>query len=95
MTGTVISGTLKPDDLIPVFFQVLDEMHPIHAQEIWNEYHLELAWCWETAKGPEPERIPELLELLTDALDNCAPEGCYFGAHPGDGSDFGFWPLED
>lgn len=32
-----------------------------------------------------------LLDSLFDTLDLYAPDGYYFGAHPGDGSDYGFW----
>jgi len=35
------------------------------------------------------------LESLFDALECYAPQGFYFGAHPGDGSDYGLWLCED
>lgn len=41
------------------------------------------------------EQASDDLYQLFDILDAIAPEGCYFGAHEGDGSLYGFWPCED
>lgn len=35
------------------------------------------------------------LEWLQDQLDAASPEGHRFGAHEGDGSDFGWWACDD
>lgn len=68
--GTIISGTLKLEDLLPAFATAAGE--PFDPQGDWIE-----------------------LERLVDVLNEQAPEGYYFGAHPGDGADFGFWPADE
>jgi len=40
------------------------------------------------------EKSDSCLEALQDALEAQTPDGYYFGAHEGDGADFGFWPVE-
>lgn len=44
--------------------------------------------------APSEEELNELVTELMDALNEYAPAYGYFGAHPGDGSDYGFWLSE-
>jgi hypothetical protein len=89
--GTVIHGTLRPEDLIEAFTRELQWVsrndRETHESEI-------LARC-DAADGIPEDDWPEIVNELIDALDARAPKDCYFGAHEGDGSDFGYWPIED
>lgn len=92
---SVISGTMRPQDLIPAFLDELRVLAPAeYAQLIVNNVFPAHAQEDEDAKWWHDE-APLLLECLFEELDGCAPAGLYFGAHPGDGSDYGFWMTED
>lgn len=102
--GTVIHGTLLTRDMIPAFMDVLRVLDPQQAG-VWSERERK---CMNAVLGiynddPEYTRedVEELLEDadafvndLIDKLNEVAPEGYRFGTLEGDGSDFGFWPLD-
>lgn len=96
-TGTLIHGTLRAEDLIPAFWA---EIRRIGGRESLEDIYAEYGDLLVEAVCT-PEQIDvwdehmELLEVLQDRLNDLAPEGMYFGAHIGDGSDFGFWPIDD
>ena len=80
--GTVIEGTLKPEILALSFFQVLERIDEDAAEE----YRASV----EAMEEPE-----YLVDDLMSSINDRTPEGFYFGAHPGDGADFGFWETEE
>lgn len=93
--GTLIHGTLRDVDLVPAFLEVLPA--PVRIR-IKNDYHRSLSHLVEGEDHLTEEDRDDLAylanELLPDQLDLVAPLGTYFGSHPGDGSDFGWWPVE-
>jgi len=97
ISGTIIHGTLRPQDLIPAFTEALSLVDPTgYAQwTISAPFGIVPAHALEDdgAEWWQSEDCPHTLEALFDALDAAAPEGFYFGAHEGDGSDFGFWRV--
>ena len=100
-TGTVSHGTMRPQDLIPSFLDVLAEVAPAEYQQMMipgcgfpavPSYALED----DDSEWWDSDAASWILECLFDALNDHAPDGHYFGAHEGDGSDYGFWAiLED
>lgn len=99
--GTVIHGTLRPRDLLKAYADELARLAGLNFDHVWFA-----TWCAAAAKAKMwielhseteiwHEEADELIGELADHLDDFAPEGCAFGAHEGDGSDFGFWPCVD
>jgi hypothetical protein len=104
--GTVSWGTMREADLAPKFMEVLEVLDPDRAKEIRAEYEdlftaVEEAGGWDEFMDEHAfdsdvrETVGYLVwEALYDALNDCAPDGMYFGNTEGDGSDYGFWALE-
>lgn len=103
--GEIPSSTLRTEDLLSGFsstleslilingdfysrpenFQARDRLSALvgEAQDAWNEDGETLT---------DPDRASELVDELTDALQEFAAPYCVFWAHLGDGACFGFWP---
>jgi len=87
--GSISSGTMREEDLIPCFISELEYLEHPQAKEhrdVWEELD-------QNDKETYVDECASLLEELFEALDECAPDFCYFGTHYGDGADFGFWSI--
>lgn len=89
--GTVIRGTMRLEDLIPALLELLPEER---QQEILKGHGMEALPPEDDVWWRVSQEAVWLFEEVWDAVEELAPPGTYFGAHPGDGSDIGFWPLE-
>lgn len=87
--GSVSHGTMRPEDLIPTF---IDQLRALRGSVPKALYNSARAFA---ANKPEDGEDSELVANLSDALNALAPPYCYFGSHPGDGADYGFWLSED
>ena len=100
--GSVSHATMRPEDLIPCFIELLKELDTeneytsvIAEGESIIEYNEndDLDKKIDSKKDWESEDTTVYLnEDLWNAIDSFSPPYVYFGAHPGDGSDYGFWP---
>lgn len=86
---TISWGTMRSEDLIPKFLGVLKT----YAKDKYDEYVNENPEVLDI-DGLDDETLGWIVDELFDKLDEIAPEGTYFGAHPDDGADYGFWSVE-
>lgn len=92
---SVIHGTLRNCDLVPAFLDVIRDtaeyaQFMLHLPSVVTDPSAS-----ENDERWENEEMIYFVEELFDVLDSYAPDGYYFGSHPGDGSDFGFWKTEN
>lgn len=94
--GSVSSGTKRTEDLIEAFVSVLDEL----SENGENEELIREARTWlELPELDHSDKTEDwgadIVQEMFDAIEAAAPPYSYFGAHPGDGADYGFWLHED
>jgi hypothetical protein len=96
-------ATMCPEDLIPSFLDFLREIKGMDVDvdncaaamiEEANELFINNAEDWNPKKNDRYEEAAYLLEDIYNLLNAIAPDHCIFGAHEGDGSDYGFWTDE-
>ena len=101
--GTVSHGTLRTEDLLDSFARELEWQVQRNADYFQSddvrraERDRLLSLVWDAREcEPDSEDADYLAnESLPDELQAFAPAYSYFGAHCGDGSDFGFWLSDD
>lgn len=106
--GSVSTATLRTEDLLSAFLHELEwqtrsngDYYSLPENRAERDKLANLVGeaqdCFtEDGEGIDADKLDladELVnETLPDALTIFAPPYCYFGAHPGDGADFGYWP---
>lgn len=101
--GTVIEGTHVTLDLLRAFVKEADRVKLADSDTENATYHEANEWVKladsdtdKDAANGRFDRFEATLALdLTGVLSHLAPEGFYFGTHPDDGADFGWWRVED
>jgi len=92
---SVSHATMRAEDLVPAF---VSAVRAIEGESIESQLESKLAYIENESEKDgyyESEDSQYDLDWLFDTLDALAPDGCYFGSHLGDGSDYGFWECEN
>lgn len=91
--GTVSHGTMNPDHLIPRFIAEFDRQSPRSRADRTVVARIKRASRSKVYWESEQSMVD--VDYLMDILDHYAMPYFYFGAHPGDGSDYGYWLSDD
>lgn len=105
--GSVSSGTMAPDDCAVAFADACETIGGMYGLAPWggdiearNRWHDRFGDAWDRlypnddgSAETDYETLCEIVDDLTDLLEEVAPPYMYFGSHPGDGAEFGFWPC--
>jgi hypothetical protein len=102
---SISQATLITEDLIERFVDFLtDETAFLEEDHITKLLGIMYDWKMVFEKHYHGDRNRTEVETdlayilnedLMNLMDDIAPEGCYFGAHEGNDSDFGFWEHAD
>lgn len=92
--GTISHATLRTEDLLTAFADELEYQVQRNAELPLKHRQAQIGLVNDAREVTDfdSEDASELIHELEAALNEYAAPYCYFGAHEGDGSDFGYWP---
>jgi hypothetical protein len=94
--GSVSCATMRVEDLIPTFVYELQTRRRQRTLRKSQSADLrEIERRMDQDSYYESDDADFDLEWLFDALNEYAAPYFYFGAHPGDGADYGYWLSEE
>jgi hypothetical protein len=96
--GSISSGTMRPQDIMPDFIWELRHLGHRDKKLTIIENRVDRALNGQYGEDDAyftDEQCSWDIESLTDMLNEHSPSYGYFGSHPGDGSDYGFWLSEN
>lgn len=96
----VSEGTLRTYDLVTAMLPYVRKVAPAEYQQLFFTCGMTPEYVTALEDGEshpywDSEASDELQNNLHELLSDAAPEGFYFGSHPGDGAAIGFWPSYD
>ena len=101
LLGSVSHGTMVSSDLIESFSPILRQYNPAAFAAMESDLAILEKSLEDTGYGMRynSEKSRELASMVLNedmfnAMQEIAPQGFYFGSHPGDGSDYGFWQVD-
>lgn len=83
--GSIISGTCRPQDLIPAFVDEIKYLGGSIPDDLAYDGQYDDDPYWESMACAHDK------QALFDALNELCHDYMYFGAHPDDGACYGFW----
>ena len=86
--GSISTGTLRTLDLLEAFASEAEARCGDMATKAVSTARIYL----DPDAIVDDEQAQETLDELRFLLEDSCPPFVYFGTHPGDGADFGFWP---
>ena len=90
LVGSVSTGTLRTEDLLPVFVDTADGLRLTRDERARLEAIRRRMDGYDVS-GWDSEEADFDLDEVTAILECHTPDYCQFGAHEGDGADFGCW----
>jgi len=96
--GTISSGTLRLEDLLPALLSELSALRLSRADRATVRTiarRSENIEDYYESDDPDGTSAADDYQDLVILADNYCPDYCYFGSTEGDGAEIGIWPISD